>query len=335
MSEDNNRAPSRLTTARSRVSPLQRLGSLLWIALILVLNGMTTLGHSAETRIESTVTYYHTNLQRSPIMGTDDQGDVLWSQGYAEYGYNEGTDGQAGPEGLSTRFGIGGHVEDLVGDDLRLVYMGARYYDPVIGRFLSMDPAGFVESNPQSFNRYAYANNNPQKYIDPNGEFAFFIPVVVFLGKEALAAAASHYTGGLTDFLSVGRSARNVGKYLAKKFRGSGEDRHRSLGAAASDQFTVRRFVSKKEMKQLKKNGLEFNEDLGNGIPTTTRNFNPKNQSAVRRKLGARHAEFQVDIDATAIPRGETTVTRSGLPEFPLQGNIRPEDIISIKKVPK
>ena len=45
--------------------------------------------------------------------------------------------------------------------------MQARYYDPVIGRFYSNDPIGFRDVH--SFNRYAYANNNPYSYIDPTG----------------------------------------------------------------------------------------------------------------------------------------------------------------------
>jgi uncharacterized protein RhaS with RHS repeats len=45
--------------------------------------------------------------------------------------------------------------------------MQARYYDPVIGRFYSNDPVGF--SNVHNFNRYAYANNNPYRYVDPDG----------------------------------------------------------------------------------------------------------------------------------------------------------------------
>lgn len=46
--------------------------------------------------------------------------------------------------------------------------MQARYYDPVIGRFYSNDPLGFRDTH--SFNRYAYANNNPYKFIDPDGK---------------------------------------------------------------------------------------------------------------------------------------------------------------------
>jgi hypothetical protein len=52
--------------------------------------------------------------------------------------------------------------------------MQARYYDPVIGRFYSNDPVGSVEhlgglQGIHGFNRYAYANNNPYKFVDPDG----------------------------------------------------------------------------------------------------------------------------------------------------------------------
>jgi hypothetical protein len=51
--------------------------------------------------------------------------------------------------------------------------MQARYYDPVIGRFYSNDPASF--SNIHNFNRYAYANNNPYKFVDPDGNNALLL----------------------------------------------------------------------------------------------------------------------------------------------------------------
>ena len=54
--------------------------------------------------------------------------------------------------------------------------MQARYYDPVIGRFYSnvtVDYLGHMQrGNPvHGFGRYTYANNNPYKYVDPDGEF--------------------------------------------------------------------------------------------------------------------------------------------------------------------
>ena len=67
----------------------------------------------------------------------------------------------------NTNVGYTGHQWDK---DTGLNYMQARYYDPLVGRFLSNDPVGFRDIH--SFNRYAYANNNPYRYTDPNGQYA-------------------------------------------------------------------------------------------------------------------------------------------------------------------
>ena len=60
--------------------------------------------------------------------------------------------------------------------------MGSRYYDPRLGRFLSIDPVEPDENNLHSLNRYAYANNNPYKFTDPDGQIAETIIDVVSLG---------------------------------------------------------------------------------------------------------------------------------------------------------
>jgi uncharacterized protein RhaS with RHS repeats len=52
--------------------------------------------------------------------------------------------------------------------------MQQRYYDPVIGRFYSNDPVGFSADRPMMFNRYAYASNNPYKFVDPDGRDVVF-----------------------------------------------------------------------------------------------------------------------------------------------------------------
>jgi len=50
-----------------------------------------------------------------------------------------------------------------------LIFLRNRYYDPEIGRFISADPSLGRLINPQSFNPYAYAGNNPINLIDPLG----------------------------------------------------------------------------------------------------------------------------------------------------------------------
>jgi hypothetical protein len=62
--------------------------------------------------------------------------------------------------------------------------MGARWYDPTVGRFMGVDPAVIQAGNIHSFNRYGYANNNPYKYVDPDGRNAllWYIPPLIIVG---------------------------------------------------------------------------------------------------------------------------------------------------------
>ena len=48
---------------------------------------------------------------------------------------------------------------------------GARYLGSSMGRFMSPDPdnAGAIDQDPQTWNAYSYARNNPLRYTDPDG----------------------------------------------------------------------------------------------------------------------------------------------------------------------
>ena len=66
-------------------------------------------------------------------------------------------------------------------DELDMIYLRARYYNPQIGRFTSLDIEEGKISNPLDMNRYVYCRNNPIKYIDPSGEAAeTFLDVISF-----------------------------------------------------------------------------------------------------------------------------------------------------------
>ena len=107
------------------------------------------------------ITYLHTDHRGSAVAGTDANGDIKWKEEYTPYGEKRIDDEENHDQASYTE-----HLHDQA---TGLTYMQARYYDPTIGRFLSIDPVGFKASNPMLFNRYAYVNLNPNKYYDPDG----------------------------------------------------------------------------------------------------------------------------------------------------------------------
>lgn len=107
------------------------------------------------------VIYYHNDTLGSPVAATDEQGNRLWQQEYQPYGERLLQQGS----GQNTLWYTGKPEES----DLGISYFGARWYDPSLGRFLAVDPAGFTLNNLHSFNKYVYANNHPYLFVDPDG----------------------------------------------------------------------------------------------------------------------------------------------------------------------
>lgn len=107
------------------------------------------------------ITYVHGDLLGSSVATTTGSGAILERERSLSYGQALDGSKREAP-------GFTGHMED---PSLGLVYMQQRYYDPAIGRFLSVDPVGPLEDPIQHFGRYHYANNNPYRYIDPDGRF--------------------------------------------------------------------------------------------------------------------------------------------------------------------
>ncbi len=118
------------------------------------------------------VFYYHTDPAGTPLAMTDAGRRVVWQADYMPFG----------EEDLITGTIENGHkfVGKEQDSETGLYYFGARYMEPAIGRFMSPDPVGAVDTNngnlngkillnPQGFNRYAYALNNPYRYLDPDG----------------------------------------------------------------------------------------------------------------------------------------------------------------------
>ena len=157
-----------------------------WMALAIALLIVPAPAEATEALI-----FIHTDVAGSPVAATDIDGNIVWREGYRPYG--ERTKNESAAAGNRQFFH--GKAFDA---DTGLSYFGARYYDPVVGRFMGVDAVGFREENLHSFNRYAYGNNNPYKFVDPDGNS----PLSVFLVEVAKLTGIGYGLGVAADAIS-------------------------------------------------------------------------------------------------------------------------------------
>jgi RHS repeat-associated protein len=128
-------------------------------------------GASAVTR------YFHKDHLGSVTAITREDGSLAEPMSYDPFGKRRNIDGSDDPgnslSGATDNKGYTGH-ETL--DNIGLIHMNGRVYDPTVARFTSADPIVSRPGDGQSFNRYSYVTNNPLKYTDPTG-YAQYRPV--------------------------------------------------------------------------------------------------------------------------------------------------------------
>lgn len=117
--------------------------------------------------------YYHKDHLGSVAAITNASAAVLERLAFEAFGERRFTNGSAQDRssplfGITTDRGYTAH-EHL--DEMNLIHMNGRIYDPALGRFMTSDPFIAGAANLQAYNRYAYVHNNPLMYTDPSGYF--------------------------------------------------------------------------------------------------------------------------------------------------------------------
>jgi RHS repeat-associated protein len=155
--------------------------------------------------------YYHQDHIGSSNVITDETGAVVNILEYTPYGEVS----RNNPADYSTDKRFTGKIWD---SSTELYFYGARYYDPTLGRFITADPTIQHPYDPQDLCRYAYARNNPIRYIDPTGHSwkSFWKKVGGFFKDNWKGIV-----GGLVGGLLFAPIAFGVGSFVASTLTAS------------------------------------------------------------------------------------------------------------------
>ena len=133
--------------------------------------GRTVAIYTSISSTGESTRYLHGDHLGSIVLVTDEDGDVEGDRySFDPFGRrrngDDWTDTLTNLANPDTTMGYTGH-ESL--DDVDIVHMNGRIYDPFLGRVLSADPFVPAPHDMQSFNRYSYVRNNPLARVDPSG----------------------------------------------------------------------------------------------------------------------------------------------------------------------
>lgn len=158
-----------------------------------------TLGSVAPTATN----YFHHDHLGSMVAVSDEVGVVIERMAFDPWGKRRFVNGT--PDVLDSIVGFNtdrGYTMHEHLDEMGIIHMNGRIYDPLIGRFMSADPFIQDPSSLQSYNRYAYVLNNPLAYTDPTGYFSlkklFKAAAVVVVAIYAPQLLATYGVAGAT-----------------------------------------------------------------------------------------------------------------------------------------
>jgi RHS repeat-associated protein len=143
----------------------------------LTVPGGTQIIYDLQSVSGAQTTYVTADHLGSGNLLLDSTGAILINESFSAYGYRRKGDwsaplGAASPAyttiASTTRRGYTDAWHEMI-DNVGLIHMNGRMYDPVIGRFISPDPLGGRVGDSQSLNPYSYVDNQPLTATDPTG----------------------------------------------------------------------------------------------------------------------------------------------------------------------
>ena len=151
--------------------------------------------------------FYRRDCQGNIIAVIDNAGNVVVEYKYDAWGNHEAEVASEGYVTLANLnpFRYRGYYYDSETD---LYFLQTRYYDPVVGRFISRDSIEYAD--PETIcglNLYAYCGNNPMMNVDPTGTFILSalatLVVVVVLFSTPVGGVAAQVVTSIVSYISM------------------------------------------------------------------------------------------------------------------------------------
>ncbi|KAJ8515295.1 hypothetical protein ONZ45_g7271 [Pleurotus djamor] len=174
---------------------------------------LTSTGSSSEAR------YFHTDHLGSTVAVSNSSGTIISQYEYDPHGRVRLIRGND-----LARYKYSG--KELFGD---LYYFGARFYDPELGRFLTLDnyPLALDGIKPSTFNMYSFSRNDPINFIDLNGNvpwWHWFVDILLIVVGVALTVAVGTLLPIVGSAL-IGAGVNGLVYDIQSAITGEGNDR--------------------------------------------------------------------------------------------------------------
>ncbi|MDD3718331.1 MAG: RHS repeat-associated core domain-containing protein [Actinomycetota bacterium] len=173
--------------------------------------------------------YVHTNARGDVTCITDDAMDWVKKLTYDPWGnITSETAKSSEYEALSCPYAYAGYFRDT---ETGLYFMPARYYSPVLRRFLTKDPHPGSKSQPITLNPYQYCKNNPVNKVDPSGQYDLD---AIMSGLSGLSGLSSALEASLSQ-IAAGAALIRGGGLQAASFASSMSSFRSSVASSMSN----------------------------------------------------------------------------------------------------
>jgi len=235
----------------------------------------------------STPYYIHTDNIGSTTAITDNSGNLVERVTYDVYGVPTFTDALGRTLKKSTIRNttlFQGREYDY---DLALYNYRARYYDPIMGRFLQTDPLGYQDS----MNLYQGMNMNPVNFVDPWGEAKIRVFINKSSGEElsqksitipqhwddGKKVAARTITFPSRDWDALSKLAQEKGHSLEMIYNDSNQFQYqefrKSIGAGVANKEETWTFIIAHSLRVAEECLNQFDEESQVNIPKRVMSF--------------------------------------------------------------